>query len=298
MIYKQKTFQLCGILMGLAVVASQYSYAATSRIALVIGNANYDSIQPLINPVRDATKMTRSLRKLGFKVIYVENANQDIMERAFRFFGQQLRKASKKSRAEDNVALFYYSGHGAQYNGNNYLISVDAAISSNRDQLFKKTNNGIVPLTSLYKEINAVDDTMNIFILDACRDNPLIAKNEEGEGYMTRNIGKGLQWAEVMAGSKNEKEPKNSIFGYATARGEVADDGYGVNSPYTRYLLENIEQPGLDVDTLFDKITNLVKDDPSTNQIPSKYSSLYGKKFYFAGKGKEETPEIVPNFGW
>ncbi len=267
-------------LFSCATTQDQYP-TPSSRVALVIGNADYPSpsVHSLNNPVRDARDMAQVLtEKLGFDVIHVENADQQAMLTAFRDFGQRLKAAP---RGEEKVGLFYYSGHGAQYNGTSVLLSVDTKVTGE----FAAGRDGIVPLTSLFKEVNKVaDTTANIFIIDACRDNPLIAKNDAGYG-LTKSI-KGLAWSEDEEDKAYQdiSDPNNSLIAYATARGKVADDGYGGdNSPYTKYLLEHIAKPGLSANKLFQKVGKQVKQDTSSKQQPWQYGTL-DKDFYFFGK--------------
>ena len=91
------------------------------RIALVIGNAAYPEA-PLRNPVNDARAMAQALRGRGFEVILRENATKSQMEIATADFGEKL--------TEGATGLFFYAGHGMQVNGRNFLIPIDAKITS------------------------------------------------------------------------------------------------------------------------------------------------------------------------
>ena len=97
--------------------ASQ-AVAGEARGALVIGNAAYDSA-PLRNPVNDARAMAATLRDLSFAVTTLENASLTEMKRAIDDFGDGLRRRG-------GVGLFYFSGHGVQNQGRNFLIPVGA----------------------------------------------------------------------------------------------------------------------------------------------------------------------------
>ena len=94
---------------------------AKRRLALVIGNSSYKA-SPLKNPVNDARDMAAVLKKLGFTVLLKTDADQKTMERSIREFGNQLKSGG--------VGLFYFSGHGLQVYGRNYLVPVDAEIES------------------------------------------------------------------------------------------------------------------------------------------------------------------------
>lgn len=277
---------LCTLLALVFLTIQPVVQAAQSRIALVIGNADYQSqsVSTLRNPISDARQMDRTLRKLGFKVFRLENAEQWKIEKAFRFFGRKLKAADPKSN--EVVALFYYSGHGAQVNGKNYLLSVKSDTDYDVTDDSKRRSNGVVPLARLFKEINAVGNTTNIIILDACRDNPP-TKNASDRDTRSAAI-KGLQWLDDEIESSDThynhgSDPSNSIFAYATARGQVAKDGYGVNSPYTQHLLSIMTQEGLSAYQLFQQVRNSVLQDTRGKQQPWLYTSLE-KNFYFNQK--------------
>ncbi|TXT41835.1 MAG: peptidase C14 caspase catalytic subunit p20 [Spirochaetes bacterium] len=86
-------------------------YAQSPRYALVIGNSAY-AVGPLRNPVNDATDMAGALQKMGFSVALGLDASKKTMYQLIEQFGKDLRGAE--------IALFYYSGHGVQAEGQNY----------------------------------------------------------------------------------------------------------------------------------------------------------------------------------
>jgi len=97
------------------------------RIALVIGNADYEGSAKLKNPKNDATKMREVLTEVGFKVIYAENADFKKMREKISEFKTEL--------LTHNVALFYYAGHGIQIADANYLIPINANLEElSRDE--------------------------------------------------------------------------------------------------------------------------------------------------------------------
>jgi uncharacterized caspase-like protein len=107
------------ILLAFSIVS--LSVFAKERVALVIGNGSYQ-VDPLSNPVNDARDMANMLGKLGFNVTLKMDADQMTMESAIEAFGEKLNK--------NTVGLFYFSGHGAQYAGENYLIPVNSIHSN------------------------------------------------------------------------------------------------------------------------------------------------------------------------
>lgn len=225
------------------------------RIALVIGNSAYSS-RALANPVNDATDISTALTQLGFDVQTVINGTQ-----------REMREAIDKlqTRAEaGGVALFYYSGHGMQADGENYLIPVDAEITNANDLQYDAVNVGKV-----LGKLNASGCMMNMLVLDACRDNPF-------ENSWTRSQG-GNGLANINAGGLG------TLILYSTAAGKVAQDGTGRNSPFTTAFLNALKIPGLDHHEFIDQVIIDVVNATNNTQQPWTSGSVLGK-FYFNPK--------------
>ena len=243
------------------IVVEATSAVQEKRIALVIGNGAYKD-SPLKNPVNDAADMAATLRKLGFEVIESTNATQKDMNLAIAQFGEKLRS--------DTVALFYYAGHGMQVKGKNYLIPVDAHITSEASARAMTVDVDIV------MDQLAISP-MNIVILDACRNNPFERRFRGTSG--------GL--AQMDA-------PKGSLVAYATSPGKVAADGEGRNGLYTQELLKLIQTPGLPIEAVFKRVRANVAKATGDNQIPWEASSLTGD-FYFGARAiGSESPATPP----
>lgn len=139
------------------------------RVALVIGNSAYNampnSLQPLANPVNDAIDITTALQKLGFQVTLKKDATLKQMDDTIYTFGQQLRR--------DDVALVYYSGHGMQVKGENYLIPVDAQFER-EDQIDRQS----VRANKMLEQI--AEAKTKLVFLDACRNNPFSSRGMRG----------------------------------------------------------------------------------------------------------------------
>jgi hypothetical protein len=214
-----------------------------SRIALVIGNAAYKAA-PLKNPINDAREMGRVLRTVGFDVTVVHDGDQKALKRAILEFSQRL--------AKGGVGLFYYSGHGLQVKGNNYLVPVDADIRSEAHVEVEAVN-----VSAVLAQMDEARTRVNIVILDACRDNPFTRR--------FRSTARGL--ASIDA-------PSGTLIAYATAPGSVADDGTGDNGLYTEELLKVLPTPGLKVEEVFKRVLAGVKKRSEARQIPWVASSL------------------------
>jgi hypothetical protein len=259
---KRKTTRLILNLMLLALCLPDIVNAAPEqRIALVIGNSAYSS-GPLKNPVNDAAAMAAMLKKLDFAVTLKINAKQQEMDESIREFGKQLKRIR-------GVGLFYYAGHGMQIGGVNYLLPVNARIEKESDVRFQSVNADMV-----LAEMENAENGLNIVILDACRDNPY--------SRSFRNAARGLA---VVSDA-----PAGTFISYSTGANQVARDGEGNNSPYTRALLEFMDKPGLSINNVFMNVRSTVKKE--TGQIPWELSSLEGDFFFVPGTATKVVEDI------
>jgi uncharacterized caspase-like protein len=164
---------------------------------------------------------------------------------------------SVKSR-QSGAALFYYSGHGTQVSGENYLIPVGEKIESEADVRYKAVNAGLI-----LAKMEDAGSQVNIVILDACRNNPF-------EGFRSRSRGFTMMDA-----------PRGTFIAYATAPNSVAADGIGSNSPYTKHLLSAMSMDGLSIERVFKHVLRNVEAETGGKQTPWTSSSL-GGEFYFS----------------
>jgi hypothetical protein len=162
-------------------------------------------------------------------------------------------------RGPNTVAMVYYAGHGVQLAGENYLVPVDAKISSEPDLV-----NGSVRLVDVMATLEAIPSRMRIVILDSCRNNPFPTLSDAGRGL-----------AIVDA-------PNGSIVGYSTAPGTEALDGAGNHSPYTDAFLRLAHEKNLPIEQLFKRIRLDVNNSTDGQQTPWESSSLTSD-FYFFG---------------
>lgn len=188
-----------------------------SKVALVIGNAHYTNALPLKNPGNDASDMCAALRKLGFEVICKLDVptKREFKDAIFEFTG----KINQRT-----VALFYYAGHGMQVDGINYLLPTKAELRTRSD--IEDEN---IQINYLMSELEARQAALNIFFLDACRDNPL---TDPIRGYMP-----------TMGLATQLYAPRNSIVAMATGAGQLSFDGDGRNGTFTKNLLQHIGTP-------------------------------------------------------
>jgi|GEM_PF-6934004 len=250
------TFRFLIVFFGLFLFLS-HPVLAETRIALVIGNGDYQSGSKLDNPVNDANLMTKTLRGAGFQVTRVVNADRFQMRKAMLDYSRQLTNSN-------TIGVFYYAGHGIQVDGQNFLLPIDAS-PARKDEL---SLHGVA-LSEFLRTLNSVSGSegrLNVVILDACRNNPF------ARGWRSAN--RGLATVDA---------PSGTLIAFATAPGDVAADGDGVNSPYTLALAQMIKKPGLAIEQTFKGARNLVWEwtkQSGKAQIPWESTSLRGD-FYF-----------------
>ena len=242
----------------LAATAAPSHATANSRVALVIGNANY-KVGALKNPVNDAKAVATSLRNLGFEVTHRENASLREMLDAFQQFSTQSKSAE--------VRVVYYAGHGVQLKGRNYLLPVDTEIRA-EDEMPNKS----ADLNEFLDRLGGIKQGINVVILDACRNNPFSGSEIVGPD------GRRLKFrGATPAGLAPVEAPLGSMIAFSTAPGGVAlDNPQEKNSLYTKHLLEHLNSPGLPVELLFKRVRLAVAKETGRVQVPWESSSLTG----------------------
>jgi hypothetical protein len=243
-----------------------------NRIALVIGNGDYKHTSTLDNPVNDANDISNTLKSIGFEVISGTNQTKRGMETLIREFGDKLLK-------QGGIGLFYYAGHGIQIKGKNYLIPVDAEIPQ-EDEI----DYAAVPIDFVLTKMESADNSINLIILDACRNNPFARSWRN-----FRDIGDGKGLAKISP-------PTGTLVLYATEPGNVASDGTGRNGLFTAALLNQIKKPGIEYDRLVKQVSAEVWEKSNKKQLPWKEGNSL-VDFYFVPDGKTavntqpETPQ-------
>src|SRR3954452_23861332 len=228
---------------------------ADRRVAFVVGNGAYKNVAALPNPAVDARSMAKLLRNVGFDVVEGSNLSRDKMTEKLLDFG-------KKAEGAD-VALFFYAGHGIAVNGTNYLLPVDADLKSEMDVKLGAAIN-----VDLTLEQTMGDAKVKLVFLDACRDNPFAAKICSAKATRSANVATGL--AEMKSG-------EGTLLAFATGPGQTALDGEaGTNSPFTRALLTNIAQPGVEIQQAMTKVRAQVNDETAKGQLPWGHTNLIG----------------------
>lgn len=248
--------RLTFLLSALLLILSAPVCRAEKRIALVVGNSSYQSVASLKNPRNDAVLIARTLRSVGFLLVGDQallDLDKASFDKAVQTFGNEL--------TGSDVALFYYSGHGIQIRGANYLVPVAANPVKEADVDFQ-----MVDVALILRQMEGSGTRLNLVILDACRNNPF--------------GGRGLRGTD--SGLAQIRAPEGTLLSFATQPGNVALDGTDNNSPYTAAFAQTIQKPGLDVFQTFNQVGLLVKRATGGSQQPWVSSSPIDGSFYFA----------------
>ncbi|MFB2549815.1 caspase family protein [Ensifer soli] len=246
----------CAMIMLAALVAAGGESRAAGRVALVIGNSNYQSAGLLRNPANDARAVGAALARLDFDVMLATDLGKSAFQTTLADFAE-------KSEGAD-LALIYYAGHAMELKGSNFLIPTDAKLSSDSRVAFET-----IDLDDVLSAVAYVKG-LKIVLLDACRNNPFL------EGMRLKGGNRA-----VSRGLAVPKEPDNGLLiSYAAAAGTVASDGDGDHSPYAAALLKNMETPGLELAMMLRRVRADVKEATENRQTPFEYGSLPDREVY------------------
>lgn len=219
------------------------------RVALVIGNGSYiDEEDQLKNPPNDAVAIGQKLRTLGFDVIAKTNLKKRDMELLIEEYLKQADGAG--------ISIFYYSGHGFGIGGSNYLAPVDIKSNSKTRDLKRQS----VQLEILVQRLQHAA-RVNLFFLDACRNDPTRSMGSWGDGEKTRD----LRLKSIPQGT--------ALVLYAAAEGKRALDGNGDNSPFAEALLSHLGDDAT-VQNLVPRIIGDVKNKTKNRQSPEEKTNL------------------------
>jgi hypothetical protein len=246
------------------------------RIALVVGNADYKTATPLVNPVNDALQMAGALERLGFEVKFARNCDINDFHSSLRDFTRSL--------GGSDVGLLYYSGHALQFDGENYLIPIDARLEE-PDDLERRTFRLSPQLAAMRSAAR-----VSLVFLDACRDDPFKLE-QRGQGAGTKRV----VVRQVGLREVAETELKDALIAFAAEQGHTAADGEEEGlSPFTKALVEHIETQGLEVTEMMRQVKRRVREATNGKQTPWSNDSLTEKFFFKPPVAAAATDQLAP----
>jgi uncharacterized caspase-like protein len=219
--------------------------AADTRVALVIGNANYPHTTAHKNAANDAALVARALRAIGFTEVLEHYS----LGRAA--FNAVLEKFAMLVATSD-WSLVYYAGDAVQIGGATYVIPTDVKRAT-AEQLVQEG----IALERLLGS-RAQPRQLSVLILDAPRTNPFPG---------------GVPWPAY----KGQSPEGEVIIAYATAPGQARGVSQGDNGPFALALTKHIALPGLDVQQVFDQVRLDVMGATNGRQVPWTHATLKGR---------------------
>jgi uncharacterized caspase-like protein len=249
----------CAVLAILALTLP--AGASERRIALVVGNANYQT-GSLPTPANDAGLVAQTLQAAGFDVTGARDLDQETLRRAFRDF---LDKAS--SSGPDTVAYIYLSGYGVQLEGENYFVPVDARIANDTSVSVEalRLSDYVRPLAALHLKTTVI-------VLDLARANPFARSGNPLTG--------GLALVDAEPGT---------LIAFNATPGTIAPDEAGPYSAYAQALAEISREGGLPIDNVFARVRLRVDQITNGGQVPWHASKLQAPIDLF-----ERAPDAPP----
>ena len=220
-------------LVALALLLTLSAASAERRVALVLGNSQYEHAPALTNPVRDAQAMAERLKSLDFEVVSGFDLTKLQTQTTIAQFAKQVRGA--------DIALFFYAGHGLQVSGSNYLLPVDAALEDETSLDFEA-----VPVDFVLRQMSR-ETSIRLIFLDACRDNPLAEVLAKAAGVKGARSG--------LAEIPIENGGAGTLVAFATSPNQVAYDGSGEHSPFASALLAHMGETNVSITEAMNRVT-------------------------------------------
>ena len=258
-------FVLYALLWAAGLACAQ---STSNRLALVIGNDNYLSVNRLTNARNDARLMAAALREAAFDVTQVSDLDQRRMWREIETFQARIRKG-------DDV-VFFFAGHGVQLGSEPVLLPVDIVAESDAQVLREG-----VPLAKVQDMLK--DARLALLVIDACRDNPFPPRG-------TRAVGgtRGLVSIEAADGSAIIMSASRGQRALDSVPGLTTDNGL-----FTFEFVRALRVPGADLRTVLQDVRERVEDRArrvNAAQRPALVDETRGTFYFFpptasAGRG-------------
>jgi uncharacterized caspase-like protein/uncharacterized protein YcfL len=253
------------ILVSCAALLPLMAGAAERKVALVIGNNDYQNVPKLEKAVNDSVAVSRELSKIGFEVIHLTNANQRRMNQGVNEFTQKI--------AGGGVGILYFAGHGVQINNQNFLLPVDMDAPKDPNDI----DDQAISLIRVQDKIADAKAKFSLLVIDACRDNPLPKK-------AGRSIGasKGL----AQPASPNGQIVLFSAGANQQALDKLSDNDKHPNGLFTREFLPMISTPGVSAVEAMKRVRSSVASKARSvghEQNPALYDQTDGDFFFVAG---------------
>jgi len=261
----------CAFIAALILASfTAFQACADRRVALVIGNSEYREIPALKNPDKDAADVSNTFRLAGFDVFVAKDLTKIEFEKQFRNYLAAADGA--------DLAIVYYSGHGFQIGGENFLIPVDASLKNAADIEVQA-----VKLNDVLQQLRA-KSKIQVIILDACRNNPFPRKDYWLRDQLITAGDTGL--AQV-------KSSLNTLIAFATEPGAVAYDGSGDLSPFSSAFSRRALAPNQEIRSVMAAVRRDVVEATAGKQVPWENSSLIDEVVLMRRASRPALPPVL-----
>ncbi|WP_322418139.1 caspase family protein [Mesorhizobium huakuii] len=261
----------CAFIAALILASfTAFQACADRRVALVIGNSEYREIPALKNPDKDAADVSNTFRLAGFDVFVAKDLTKIEFEKQFRNYLAAADGA--------DLAIVYYSGHGFQIGGENFLIPVDASLKNAADIEVQA-----VKLDDVLQQLRA-KSKIQVIILDACRNNPFPRKDYWLRDQLITAGDTGL--AQV-------KSSLNTLIAFATEPGAVAYDGSGDLSPFSSAFSRRALAPNQEIRSVMAAVRRDVVEATAGKQVPWENSSLIDEVVLMRRASRPALPPVL-----
>ncbi|CAF1470308.1 unnamed protein product [Rotaria sordida] len=243
----------------MATKPSDGSNKGQRKLALVIGIGKYENVDPLSNPENDAKDISSTLQKIGFTVETALHLNRVEMKRALVEFEESIQPG--------DMVLFYFAGHGTQWEDQNYLLPKDIP-----DEHSVNLNRSAINAQDILNDLGDRNPFVIIFLLDCCRKyhlrNPTLDERNPNSSDSESADFKPMHKA-------------GSLIAFACAPGTVAIEGKGQrNGLFTKHLLQHITIPNEDIQLILRDVRRKVVEESKSRQIPFLSDGLLQRNIY------------------
>lgn len=249
---------VAAMLLSIGTAFAAVTEESGRRVALVIGNSVYKTLPSLPNPANDVEEVASTLRAAGFDVTIGVNVDRIGLEDTVRRF--------LRSTSNAEAGLLYYSGHGIQVGGQNFLVPVDATLETPYD-----VETQTMPLDLILNHLKQ-NSRVQLIFLDACRNNPFNAQ----KFWMAEK----LEPVGATRGLARIDSDLGSLIAFSTEPGQVALDGTGALSPYSESFIKRASEPNKEIRQVLTDVRRDVIAMTGGKQVPWENSSLMDS-FYF-----------------
>ncbi|MEO1966079.1 caspase family protein [Hyphomonas sp.] len=223
------------------------------RFAMVLSNLAYNPpISRLAVTHADGDRITDALLETGFSVQRCRDTGRSATLSALREVGRK--SLARKQAGAHPATFFYYSGHGVNIDGTNYVLPVDLPGASTAE-----IEDGAVSFEQIFNIVSTTVASTSFIVFDACRT----VMDDESRG-MLRSY-QPVTWS-------------TGVFqAYATEPGKTAaDDG-----AYSEELAQRIPAAGVPANVLFKRVQDAVARRTNEQQHPNYIDLTTGGDFYF-----------------